>query len=41
MTKFRPPWKGLGIFPYSLLSGEETIIGDRIKQILTKTSLQG
>ncbi len=36
MTRFRPAWKGLGIFPYNLLPGEEIIIADRIKQILTE-----
>jgi hypothetical protein len=41
MTRFRPPWKGLGIFPYNLLAGEEIIIADRIKGILTRTTLQG
>lgn len=34
MTKFRPSWKGLGIFPYNLKPGEEIIIADRIKSIL-------
>ena len=34
MTKFRPAWKGLGIFPYNLKPGEEIIIADRVKQIL-------
>ena len=38
MTQFRPPWKGLGIFPYNLQPGEEVIIADRIKQILTRKS---
>jgi D-glucosaminate-6-phosphate ammonia-lyase len=38
MTKFRPPWKGLGIFPYNLLPGEEIIIADRVKQILTRAA---
>ena len=35
MTKFRPSWKGLGIFPYNLLPGEETIVANRIAEILT------
>lgn len=36
MTRFRPAWKGLGIFPYNLLPGEDLIIADRIKQVLTE-----
>jgi seryl-tRNA(Sec) selenium transferase len=35
MTKFRPAWKGLGIFPYNLKPGEEIVIADRVRQILT------
>jgi L-seryl-tRNA(Ser) seleniumtransferase len=35
MTRFRPSWKGLGIFPYNLLPGEEIIVADRIAEILT------
>jgi L-seryl-tRNA(Ser) seleniumtransferase len=35
MTKFRPAWKGLGIFPYNLMPGEEIIIADRITAVLT------
>jgi len=38
MRKFTPPWKGLGIFPYNLLPGEELIVADRVKQILTKSA---
>jgi L-seryl-tRNA(Ser) seleniumtransferase len=34
MTKFRPRWKGLGIFPYNLKAGEEIVIAQRVKQIL-------
>ena len=34
MTRFRPAWKGLGIFPYNLNPGEEIVIADRVKQIL-------
>jgi L-seryl-tRNA(Ser) seleniumtransferase len=34
MTKFRPRWQGLGIFPYNLQSGEEIIIAERVMQIL-------
>jgi D-glucosaminate-6-phosphate ammonia-lyase len=36
LRKYRPSWKGLGIFPYNLLPGEETIVADRVKAILTK-----
>lgn len=35
MTKYRPAWKGLGIFPYNLLPGEELIVADRVRTILT------
>jgi uncharacterized pyridoxal phosphate-dependent enzyme len=35
MTKFRPAWKGLGIFPYNLKRGEEMIVADRVAEILT------
>ena len=38
MGKFTPPWKGLGIFPYNLLPGEELIVADRVKKILTKSA---
>lgn len=39
MTKYRPNWtRGLGIFPYNLLPGEEIIVADRIRQILTTGS---
>jgi hypothetical protein len=34
MTKFQPSWKGLGIFPYNMMPGEEIIIANRLKQIL-------
>jgi hypothetical protein len=34
MTKFKPSWKGLGIFPYNMMPGEEIIVADRLKQIL-------
>ena len=36
MTKFRPSWKGLGIFPYNMKPGEEIVVAERIKQILVK-----
>jgi uncharacterized pyridoxal phosphate-dependent enzyme len=35
MTKFRPAWKGLGVFPYNLKPGEEILIADRVRQILS------
>jgi seryl-tRNA(Sec) selenium transferase len=35
MTRFRPAWKGLGVFPYNLLPGEELVVADRIREILT------
>jgi D-glucosaminate-6-phosphate ammonia-lyase len=38
MRKFTPTWKGLGIFPYNLLPGEELVVADRVKQILMKKS---
>ncbi len=34
MNRFRPPWKGLGVFPCNLETGEEVIIAKRIKEIL-------
>jgi hypothetical protein len=34
MTKFRPSWKGLGIFANNMQPGEEIIVADRVKQIL-------
>jgi uncharacterized pyridoxal phosphate-dependent enzyme len=34
MTKFKPSWKGLGIFPYNMMPGEEIIVADSLKQIL-------
>ena len=36
MTKYQPHWKGLGIFPYNLLPGEEMIVAGRVKQLLLK-----
>lgn len=35
MRNFHPPWKGLGIFPYLLQEGEELIIAERIKEVLS------
>ena len=34
MTQFRPSWKGLGIFPYNMMPGEEIVVADRVRQIL-------
>jgi L-seryl-tRNA(Ser) seleniumtransferase len=34
MADFRPPWKGLGVFPYNLQPGEERIVARRISEIL-------
>ncbi len=34
MARFRPPWKGLGIFPYNLQDGEEMIVARRVRAIL-------
>jgi hypothetical protein len=38
MTKYRPHWKGLGIFANNLQRGEEMIVAERVKQILMKKS---
>ena len=39
MTRYRPNWtRGIGIFPYNLRPGEEIIVADRVKQILTVRS---
>jgi D-glucosaminate-6-phosphate ammonia-lyase len=38
MTKFRPAWKGLGIFPYNLERGEELIVANRVAEILTASA---
>jgi len=34
MEKYRPAWKGVGIFPYNLKPGEEMIVADRLREIL-------
>ena len=34
MARFRPAWKGLGIFPYNLQPGEEIIVARRVRQVL-------
>jgi hypothetical protein len=36
MTKYRPRWKGLGIFANNLQRGEEMIVAERVRQILLK-----
>ena len=39
MTRYRPNWtRGIGIFPYNLRPGEEIIVADRVRQILTTRS---
>jgi len=38
MTKFQPSWKGLGIFANNMQPGEEIIVADRVKQILTQNA---
>ncbi len=39
MTKYQPNWKrGIGIFPYNLRPGEEIIVADRVREILTGRS---
>jgi L-seryl-tRNA(Ser) seleniumtransferase len=36
MTRYRPNWKrGIGIFPYNLRPGEEIIVADRVREILS------
>jgi hypothetical protein len=36
MNRFRPLWKGLGVFANQLRPGEEQIVARRIRQILTE-----
>jgi L-seryl-tRNA(Ser) seleniumtransferase len=36
MTRFRPHWKGLGIFANQLRPGEDAIVAKRVRQILTE-----
>jgi L-seryl-tRNA(Ser) seleniumtransferase len=38
MRRFTPPWKGLGIFPYNLLPGEELAVAQRVREVLTKAT---
>jgi hypothetical protein len=34
MERYRPAWKGFGIFPYNLQPGEEILVADRLREIL-------
>lgn len=36
MTKFRPSWKGIGIFANQLRQGEELIVARRVREILLR-----
>jgi uncharacterized pyridoxal phosphate-dependent enzyme len=36
MTEYQPAWKGVGIFPYNLLPGEEIVVADRLRKILRR-----
>ncbi len=36
MTRFRPNWKGLGIFANQLRPGEELLVAGRVRQMLSK-----
>jgi L-seryl-tRNA(Ser) seleniumtransferase len=38
MASFRPPWKGLGIFPYNLQPGEEMLVARRVREIVTEAA---
>jgi L-seryl-tRNA(Ser) seleniumtransferase len=38
MTKYEPPWKGLGVLPHNLQAGEELIIARRVGEILTEAA---
>jgi D-glucosaminate-6-phosphate ammonia-lyase len=38
MADFRPPWKGLGIFPHNLQPGEELIVARGVGEILTEAA---
>lgn len=40
MRRFNPPWKGLGLFPYLLQAGEESIIAERIAEIIKESAGQ-
>jgi D-glucosaminate-6-phosphate ammonia-lyase len=36
LTRYKPNWKGLGIFPCNLQPGEEMIVAERVRQLLLK-----
>jgi L-seryl-tRNA(Ser) seleniumtransferase len=36
MTRFRPSWKGLGVFANQLRPGEDQVVAKRVRQILTE-----
>jgi L-seryl-tRNA(Ser) seleniumtransferase len=38
MADYRPPWKGLGIFPYNLQPGEELIVARQVGEVLTEAA---
>ena len=38
MRRFRPAWKGLGIFPYQLEPGEEILVAERVREILKEAA---
>ena len=38
MMRYRPAWKGVGIFPYNLKAGEELIVADRLREILGRSA---
>jgi L-seryl-tRNA(Ser) seleniumtransferase len=38
MARFRPAWKGLGIFPYNLQPGEEMVVAARVREILEEAA---
>ena len=40
MARFRPAWKGLGVFPYNLQPGEELIVAREIRRILVAAARQ-
>ena len=40
MTRYRPHWKGIGIFANNMQRGEEMIVAERVKHILLKNELR-
>jgi hypothetical protein len=38
LADYRPPWKGLGIFPYNLQPGEELSVARRVGEILAEAA---